>query len=320
MRLVRCASIYVRFSIMMLALCVVEQASANCLFLTGHGTKVITYVIPEKINVPRNAPVGTVIWSSPEKLMPGFANWSCDDWYPYGMVNAVGVGANASTPADLPIGRTGFAWNWGYSDIRFADASSHPSSEAGFPVNVGAKLRIIKIGPVESGATVPQGLLGYMSVNSQLNIFEIKTSNKATSFLVSCKTPDVTVAMGDRNFVGAFKGVGQSLTPVNFSIALKECPEGINKVSYQLNPNTTIVDATRSVVALDAASTAKGIGLQLLDGLGNPIALKTKLQYSDYDKLGGNFNIPLKAAYQQTAATLVPGTANTSVTFVMSYD
>lgn len=87
-----------------------------------------------------------------------------------------------------------------------------------------------------------------------------------------------------------------------------------------MNPNTDIVDATRAVVALDAGSTAKGVGLKLLDNAGNPVALKTPLQFSAYDKLGGNFNILLQAAYHQTAATVVPGTANTAVTFVMSYD
>ncbi|WKZ86082.1 hypothetical protein N5B55_03780 [Ralstonia pickettii] len=62
-----------------------------------------------------------------------------------------------------------------------------------------------------------------------------------------------------------------------------------------MNPNTGIVDATRAVVALDAGSTAKGVGLQLLDNAGNPVAVKTPLQFSAYDKLGGNFNIPMQA-------------------------
>lgn len=159
-----------------------------------------------------------------------------------------------------------------------------------------------------------------MSVNNEVNVLVIKTSNKSSVATLSCKTPDVTVKMGDQNYVGRFKGIGTSLAPVKFSIALKECPEGVNKVSYQLNPNTAVVDATRSVIALDANSTAKGVGLQLLDNAGNPVALKTKLQFKEYDKLGGNFNIPFQAAYHQTAAAVVPGTANTSITFVMSYD
>lgn len=34
----------------------------------------------------------------------------------------------------------------------------------------------------------------------------------------------------------------------------------------------------------------------------------------------GNFSIPLNAAYYQTAPDIVPGTANSAVTFIVSYD
>ncbi|CAJ0776094.1 hypothetical protein LMG18090_00652 [Ralstonia mannitolilytica] len=252
--------------------------------------------------------------------------WSCDSQFKLGMVNAVGKAASAKATEMLPIGETGLAWLYDdRQDLTWAGYTPANNSQAWLLGDrlwgkYNPKLKIIKIADVKPGASIPLGLLGYLSINGNFNAYTIKTANESTAATVSCKTPDVVVKMGDRNIVSAFKGVGQSVVPIKFAIALKECPEGINKVSYQLNPNTDIVDATRSVVALDAGSTAKGVGLQPLDNTGNPVALKTKLQFSEYDKLGGNFNIPLQAAYHQTAATVVPGTANTSVTFVMSYD
>ncbi|WP_261313489.1 fimbrial protein [Ralstonia mannitolilytica] len=292
---------------------------AVCSFDPSNSTGTITYTIPANLNVPRDAANGTVIWKSEPKAIPGKHSWTCTAAFKYGMTNSVGVSASSTAKNWLPIGDTGLAWSWeGYFDILYGPEM--PAGKGYFFSDPNAIISLIKIGPVKAGASVPVGILGYMNVNNEINIFTIKTSNKSSVATLSCKTPDVIVKMGDQNYVGSFKGVGTSLAPVNFSIALKECPEGINKVSYQLNPNTPIVDATRSVVALDAESTAKGVGLQLLDSLGNPVALKTKLQYSDYDKLGGNFNIPLKAAYHQTGSAIVPGTANSSVTFVMSYD
>lgn len=291
---------------------------AVCSFDASNSTGTITYTIPANLNVPRDAGNGTVIWKSEAKAIPSMHSWSCTATFRYGMINSVGGSASPTAKTTLPIGDTGLAWSLGYHDILYGDEL--PAGKGYFFGNVKVDLSLIKVGAVKAGASIPMGILGYMSANNEVNIFVIKTGNKSSVATLSCKTPDVTVKMGDKNDVGRFKGVGTSLAPVKFSIALKECPEGISKVSYQLNPNTAVVDATRSVIALDANSTAKGVGLQLLDNAGNPVALKTKLQYSDYDKLGGNFDIPLKAAYHQTGSAIVPGTANSSLTFVMSYD
>ncbi|WP_407513110.1 fimbrial protein [Ralstonia sp. GP71] len=101
---------------------------------------------------------------------------------------------------------------------------------------------------------------------------------------------------------------------------LTECPSGISKVSYLLKPNTQILDAAQSVVALDAESVAKGVGLQVLNQNGEPAVLNEKVAFSEYDKAGGSFSISLKAAYRQTAPVVGAGTANSSLTFVMSYE
>lgn len=294
--------------------------AVSCEFMPSSNTQTVTYTIPSNLTVPRDAPVGYAVWTSDEQTIGDQHSWwICTGKFKHGLVNEVGGAASADKPKYLPIGETGLAWWWDAGYFDYGNTSDGGGGAMSFGTIV-KRLKIIKIGPVKAGASVPAGTLGHLSANKDINIFTIKTSNKSSVAMLSCKTPDITVKMGDQNYVGRFKGVGTSLAPVKFSIALKECPEGINKVSYQLNPNTDIVDATRSVVALDAGSTAKGVGLQLLDNAGNPVALKAKLQFSAYDKLGGNFNIPLKAAYHQTGSEIVPGTANGSVTFVMSYD
>ena len=294
-------------------------AHALCFFPNGTPDWVMTYTLPSNLVVPRNATIGTVIWTSPLQTVPSTVSFGCNTTWMLGMVNAVGTTASAATPSYLPIGNTGLAWVFGtYNDIAYG--ISHPNNSFVMPGTLSFSIKIVAIGPIKAGAKIQQGVLGSLSAGGDIAIYTIKAGNTVSVSALTCKTPGVTVKMGDKNYLSLFQGAGTTLAPVNFSIALNECPAGISKVSYQLVPNTQILDAARSVIALDADSTAKGVGLQLLTNAGNPLPLKTNIQFGGYSKLGGNFNIPLKAAYRQTESAVGPGTANSSVTFVMSYE
>lgn len=294
-------------------------AHALCFFPNGTPDWVMTYTLPSNLVVPRNATIGTVIWTSPLQTVPSTVSFGCNTYWMLGMVNAVGATASAATPSYLPIGDTGLAWVFGtYNDIAYG--ISKPNNDYVMPGTLSYSIKIVAIGPIKAGASIQQGVLGSLSAGGDIAIYTIKAGNTVSVSALTCKTPGVTVKMGDKNYLSLFQGAGTTLAPVNFSIALNECPAGISKVSYQLVPNTQILDAARSVIALDADSTAKGVDLQLLTNAGNPLPLKTNIQFGDYNKLGGNFNIPLKAAYRQTESAVAPGTANSSVTFVMSYE
>lgn len=303
--------------------------AANCTMHQGAVVKQLAFQIPSSFTVPRDAPIGTVIYESAPitnsaQDTPAF---TCTAAFRWGLVNSVGGIPPAATKVDMPIGNTGLAWGLVYDNKKSTPAPL-PAASLGIQqvanthtfVSTSFSLRIRKIGPVAPGAAVEAGLLGYVNMNDEFNVFIVRTSTKASVTAQSCKTPDVIVQMGDRNRVGQFKGVGTSLAPVSLSINLNECPSGISKVSYLLKPNTQILDAAQSVVALDAESVAKGVGLQVLNQNGEPAVLNEKIAFSEYDKAGGNFSIPLKAAYRQTAPVVGAGTANSSLTFVMSYE
>ncbi|CAM3861078.1 fimbrial protein [Pseudomonas wadenswilerensis] len=107
---------------------------------------------------------------------------------------------------------------------------------------------------------------------------------------------------------------------IKFNTALNQCQRGIKKVTYQLKATTRVIDAKNGVVALNGESTAKGIGLQLMNDSGQPIALDTSYPFNGFDPLGTDFKIPLAAAYYRLAEDhLEAGSANTAVTFIMSY-
>jgi major type 1 subunit fimbrin (pilin) len=95
----------------------------------------------------------------------------------------------------------------------------------------------------------------------------------------------------------------------------------LNSITYRIDPVTAVVNAAKSVVALDASSSATGVGVQLLDGTGTqPFPLQTWTTFTGYDAAtGGDYTIPLNARYYQTAATVTTGMANSSMTFTMQY-
>ena len=150
----------------------------------------------------------------------------------------------------------------------------------------------------------------------------ITISTTATQVTVlSCLTPDVLVNLG-RHKSSEFEGSGNIHRDDAFNVALKSCPAGINRVTYQVDAATPVVNAANSVVALDSGSTATGVGVQLLDGSGNVFPLgngrRSSRGYST--SAGGDYDITFNARYYQTGPTVGAGSANTAMTFTMSYE
>lgn len=146
------------------------------------------------------------------------------------------------------------------------------------------------------------------------------SASPVTLNTASRQTPAVSVQMGDDYRLYEFDKSGDTPRVIKFNIALNQCQRGIKKVNYQLKATTKVIDSTKGIVALNAESTAKGIGLQLMNDAGQPIALDTVYPFNDFNTTDTDFKIPLSAAYYRLAeGTLQGGTANTAVTFIVSY-
>lgn len=180
-------------------------------------------------------------------------------------------------------------------------------------------LEIFKSGEILSQSPIPAGSLGQYRagevVLGNFNLINPIVVNAAT-----CQTPSITVAMGEGYRLGEFEKVGETSRLMKFNIALNQCQRGIQKVTYQLKANTPVIDSKNGVVALNAGSSAKGIGLQLRNDAGQPIELDTPYTFNGFNPSGTDFNIPLSAAYIRLADNrLEAGTANSEVSFIMSY-
>ncbi|WP_187192318.1 fimbrial protein [Cupriavidus metallidurans] len=182
----------------------------------------------------------------------------------------------------------------------------------------------VKTGPITAGTISMPSVIGTVGMADRPYTNPIANANLIVSgnpsFLeIACVTPSVTVNLGTQPAT-SFGGIGSTTASVPFTIDLKSCPAGINNVSYEIDAVTTIVDPVNSVVSLDAGSTAAGVGVQLLNNSGTPLPLGSPIAFTSYNPAGGNFSIPLKARYYRTTgAPVLPGTANSSMTFTMTY-
>lgn len=136
----------------------------------------------------------------------------------------------------------------------------------------------------------------------------------------ACQTPDVRVPLGWWPQT-TFSGIGSTSGTKPLTISLNSCPAGLNSIAYRIDPVTTVVNVAQSVVALDASSSATGVGVQLLDSTGTqPFPLQTWTTFTGYNAgTGGNYTILLNARYYQVSAAIAPGPANSSMTFTMQY-
>lgn len=190
------------------------------------------------------------------------------------------------------------------------------------------------IGLVRTAAPVQPGVIAggrVVELAMQLNNNVIATDAPHGSVgispvevvVLSCSTPNVTVPMGT-NLATAFKGVGSTTNPVRFSVAINNCPAGMNRIDMQLVAPGGYIDQAGGVIKLGSDSTARGIGLKLTTQVPSGVAMTfgaPGYPVSGYSTqtAGSSFTMDFNAAYYQAAAVIGGGTANAVLEFTMSY-
>jgi major type 1 subunit fimbrin (pilin) len=190
---------------------------------------------------------------------------------------------------------------------------------------------LVKTGPVSPG-TVTLGVIFQLAsfVNAPFSAFlQMQTGPGAPGLISftmspvrapvrSCTTPNVTVAMGTYS-VAQLKGVGSVTRNVPFNLAFSNCSPGLTQIQYQMSAPAGSAIPSQGVINLSSDSTARGVGLQIVDGSGAPLKLDTLYNVSGVNTSTNAYNVPFNAAYYQTAATVTAGTANANLTFTITY-
>lgn len=214
------------------------------------------------------------------------------------------------------------------STYTYGSGNSSNATYSGY-VGFGIAFRFIKIGPITPGAITFAGPVAYGAAgdgngNPVTATIPVTASNGPTFSVGSCTVADVEVPLGTHS-PSAFIGINTKVGVTDFVINVQNCPAGMNTVKYRLElaPGIAAFNAASGIVKLDATSTATGVGVQVMDRSNVAYNLSTmpwKTITPTYaPATGGNYTIPLRAAYYQTAATVTAGTANSAIMFTMQY-
>ncbi|WP_082683275.1 fimbrial protein [Entomohabitans teleogrylli] len=135
----------------------------------------------------------------------------------------------------------------------------------------------------------------------------------------TCTTPDVTVSMGDVS-IYAFTGIGSTAAKTHFDLRFNSCPANMNSIDYSFAATTPILDAGNGVVALNASSTASGVGIQLMREENKAVSFNELYRLESYSSAyGGSYTVPMIASIYQTEKAIAAGSVRSAVTFTLNY-
>ena len=295
--------------------------AANCTFTSNNLTKTANFgtnLAGKSLTVAADVPNGTVIYQDSVQIEG--QSWSCTATSLYGLVPNPSLGAPSDSTTLFPLGKTGLSYRLWIDVLSRYEQLAFNLKASNYGISSGLyRLEIVKTGELAAKINVPSGSLGKLRAG-ELNLTLLNLSNPIVLNAASCQTPSVPVAMGDDYRLIDFDRAGATPRVVKFNIGLNDCQTGVKKVTYSLKATTQVINAQKGIVALNGTSTAKGLGLQLLNDAGQPLALDTTYTFSAFNTSGKNFNIPLAAAYYRLAEGVISaGSANTDVTFIISY-
>ncbi len=197
-------------------------------------------------------------------------------------------------------------------------------------------IEIVKTGT--TGTTAPGTVTANLTVGSVGST--LQSSDKATFFLrgantigylaETCKVPtpasfDVSLGTVGVSSSGFGSGIGSTSAAKDFAINLNcdTAVSGAFKVMMQLDGTPVSGLANQGVLALTGSGSngvAGGVGVQVLQGANKtPAAFAKPWQVGAFPISSSLITVPFSARYYQTAATVTPGTANSSMTYTISY-
>lgn len=291
------------------------------------------------IVVQRDAPVGTVVWSTTNSVLGGRNNFIECNANGFRTQWAAGAGF-----APVIYGSQTF-YESGIPGLAFKIVTPGAGSTAGrygtgpLPRQISStacaaggtwwrlcggtwgnyQLQLVKIAQVTGSGPVTTGTITQALVVGETNILEYAiASGTVQTVACSVTNSNITVNMGKAKNTD-FSGPGSTSGEADFSIALN-CDASTNINMTLAAGSSGAADATNGVLNLDnagAADSASGVGVQVLFN-NAPVALGTRLTVAR-TTADGAYAVPLKARYYQTQPAVTAGKADANATFTMTY-
>ncbi len=302
--------------------------------------------------VSADAPVGTLLTEWTAWQSPG-TSWNC--YFPSGIWGGVtGVAAysgstitvNGKSYTVMPTSLAGVGMISELSSVGKRGSTETPAgtgpvaltskwtapwgwtSKVVDPIDFGHSTRyaFVKTGQMGSGTASVTGALARVGIaempyNDPIRIGQINIAGSATFVVPTCATPNVTVPLGQHPQT-KFPSIGSrgraNGETSDFWIDFTRCYTHSASISYTLRPLDGAVAGSVGLMNLSPYSTAKGVGIRIMDRRDYPVAFNTKLPFT---MTNGSRYIPLRAAMERTGwQTFAGGSVVGYVDFTMSYD
>ncbi|WP_197523911.1 fimbrial protein [Cupriavidus sp. USMAHM13] len=315
-----------------------SYANAKCTVKTDAGKEVDYLVVTlPKFSPPPfdpNVKEGAVIFTSSGTSTGSGGRAYCDS-----TVGLVGYfGSTSPAPGKYntyptPVAGVGVRIRGGINTTEWwPQSTSGTGTDYGLAAGTEFTIELVKTGDI-TAAGILSGEIGMTYIvmhEKQIRSIVTNGSINIVPKVPTCNvlTPKVGVELGKAT-TSELKSVGATSSPKSFEVRL-QCSGGNPGTSTKMY--MTLTDSANpanetDTLSLASGSQAKGFGIQVLRASDD-----TLVSYGPDSAAAGNTNqwkvgsfgnvnvtIPFKARYVRTSSSIVPGTANGTATFTMSY-
>jgi len=129
-----------------------------------------------------------------------------------------------------------------------------------------------------------------------------------------------TVQLG-RVHTNDIPDIGDAGPMTAFDLHFLECPKGLKSINYTFEPLPAGTSPVNGILPQRLAAAATGVGVQVLDGSGQPIVFNTPITLAAYDKHhpDPDYVVPLKARIIRTDSTANAGKLEAAMNVVVTY-
>lgn len=310
-----------------------QNVFAHCT-LTAVGP--VNFTLPATISVNRNATVGGEIYTSQNMFTEYIQRFSCDAnggsvvvAYLAQMQPVPGMdGVYQTSVPNIGVrvlvgGRTTVSPQW-QSHFTYGAPSHRNAGRNSY------RISFVATGPILAGRlTLPSVLVGLFVSDSpnalagQTSIGELRVNGSTNIVANSCTVGVQNIAVQLGSLASGQLGSGQigaTFKPTSFNINLN-CNAGI-RVSYLIEGAHVFSQTDGVLNNAPGVGMATGVGLQILQGQGNPqpLPLSIRTLVTPTTSAGQSVNIPLVVQYYKTALTAAPGQVQSAATFTLFYE
>ncbi|KFC96871.1 fimbrial adhesin [Leminorella grimontii ATCC 33999 = DSM 5078] len=300
---------------------------AGCTPINGWNYKRTIVNLPNRIIIQASAPLGVPFYESTINGTSGGEQYArCSGSITTGTRYENGWSTDGSGIAATNVAGVGVRLYWMADGVRpyavphdpmstFNTDEQHPLAwRNGEP---SWRIQLIKTGNINGGTLRTGDYAVFGAGGALITVLSIGGGGEIVPAGCTIMKSNILVPMGKRD-KSDFQGVGSSTAWENVDIPLS-CSQSA-KINVRID---AVADGSApGLMKLDGAPgdmAASGVGIQLYyRSDNNPVAFGQERFYQQSAN-GGNESVQLKARYYQTHERIVPGTANGTATFTLTY-